>query len=139
MLSIGSAATTSILLPDAVSASLKKIKNVVKLGVISDLHQDVMHDGPSRLNEFLMAMKKEKPDALIQLGDFAYPTKKNEIITKVFGEAHSKSLHVLGNHEIDGGHSFQDVAKIWGMKGRYYTENINGIDLIVLDLSLIHI
>ena len=82
MLSIGSAATTSILLPDAVSASLKKIKNVVKLGVISDLHQDIMHDGPSRLNEFLKAKKKEKPDALIQLGDFAYPTKKNEIITK---------------------------------------------------------
>lgn len=133
MISIGSAATTSILLPDAVSASLKKIKNVIKLGVISDLHQDIMHDGPSRLNEFLMAMKKEKPDALIQLGDFAYPTKKNEIITKVFGEAHPKSLHVLGNHEIDGGHSFQDVAKIWGMKGRYYTENINGLDLIVLD------
>ena len=70
---------------------------------------------------------------MIQLGDFAYPTKNNEIITKVFGEAHSKSLHVLGNHEIDGGHSFQDVAKIWGMKGRYYTENINGVDLIVLD------
>ena len=92
-----------------------------------------MHDGPLRLNEFLEAMNKEKPDALIQLGDFAYPTKKNEIITKVFGEAHTKSFHVLGNHEIDGGHSFQDVAKIWGMKGRYYTENINGLDLIVLD------
>ena len=137
MLSIGSAASTSILLPDAVSASLKKIKEVVKIGVISDLHQDIMHDGPSRLNEFLKAMKKEKPDALIQLGDFAYPNKKNEIITKVFGQAHSKSLHVLGNHEIDGGHSFQDVAKIWGMKGRYYTENINGLDLIVLDGNLI--
>ena len=40
---------------------------------------------------------------------------------------------MLGNHEIDGGHSFDAVAKIWGMKGRYYTENVNGLNLIVLD------
>ena len=117
MLSIGSAATTSILLPDAVSASLKKIKEVVKIGVITDLHQDIMHDGPSRLNEFLKAMKKEKLDALMQLGtSFVYPTKKNEIITKVFGEAHSKSLHVLGNHEIDGAILFKMLLKYGELK-----------------------
>ena len=42
---------------------------------------------------------------------------------------------MLGNHEIDGGHSFDQVAKLWGMKGRYYTENVNGLDLIVLDCN----
>ena len=36
------------------------------LGMIADLHQDVMHDGPSRLEAFLDAMKNEKPDALLQ-------------------------------------------------------------------------
>jgi predicted phosphodiesterase len=112
---------------------LSKIKKPIKLGMIADLHQDVMHDGPARLKAFLDAMKEEKPDALLQLGDFAYPTKKNEVVTKAFEKAHPKALHILGNHEIDGGHSFDQVAKLWGMKGRYYTENVNGLDLIVLD------
>jgi len=124
---------TSILLPRQVMAALSKIKKPIKLGMIADLHQDVMHDGPARLKAFLDAMKEEKPDALVQLGDFAYPTKKNEVVTKAFEKAHPKALHVLGNHEIDGGHSFDQVAKLWGMKGRYYTENVNGLDLIVLD------
>ncbi len=124
---------TSIILPRQAMAALAKIKKPIKLGLIADLHQDVMHDGPARLKAFLGAMKEEKPDALIQLGDFAYPTKNNEAVTKAFEKAHPRTLHVLGNHEVDGGHSFDAVAKLWGMKGRYYTENINGLDLIVLD------
>ena len=126
---------TSILLPRQVMAALSKIKKPIKLGMIADLHQDVMHDGPARLKAFLDAMKEEKPDALLQLGDFAYPSKKNEAVTKAFENAHPKALHVLGNHEIDGGHSFDQVAKLWGMKGRYYTENVNGLELIVLDCN----
>ncbi|MFP6883467.1 MAG: hypothetical protein VCA40_03490, partial [Roseibacillus sp.] len=70
-------AVTSLILPRQVMAALAKIKKPIKLGMIADLHQDVMHDGPARLKAFLDAMKEEKPDALIQLGDFAYPTKKN--------------------------------------------------------------
>jgi len=126
---------TSIFLPRQVMAALSKIKKPIKLGMIADLHQDVMHDGPARLKAFLDAMKEEKPDALLQLGDFAYPTKKNEVVTKAFEKAHPKALHVLGNHEIDGGHSFDQVAKLWRMKGRYYTENVNGLELIVLDCN----
>ena len=72
------AAATSIILPRHVMACLERIKKPIKLGMIADLHQDVMHDGPARLKVFLDAMKEEKPDALVQLGDFAYPTKKNE-------------------------------------------------------------
>ncbi len=127
------AAAASIILPREVIASLENIDQPVKIGLITDLHQDIMHDGPLRLQVFLDAMKEEQPDALIQLGDFAYPTKKNEVVTKAFERAHRQTLHVLGNHEIDGGHSFDAVAKLWGMKGRYYTEKINGLNVIVLD------
>ena len=127
------AVATSIILPREVMACLGRVKKPIKLGMIADLHQDVMHDGPARLQTFLDAMKEEKPDALIQLGDFAYPTKKNEVVSKAFEKAHPKTLHVLGNHEIDDGHSFDEVAKLWGMKGRYYTEHVNGLDLVVLD------
>ena len=132
---VGGVLGTSILLPRQVMAALSKIKKPIKLGMIADLHQDVMHDGPARLKAFLDAMKEEKPDAILQLGDFAYPSKKNEAVTRAFKKAHPRTLHVLGNHEIDGGHSFDEVAKLWGMKGRYYTENINGLDLVVLDCN----
>ncbi|MDB4466863.1 metallophosphoesterase [Mariniblastus sp.] len=127
------AVATSIILPQRVMACLERVKKPIKLGMIADLHQDVMHDGPARLQAFLDAMKEENPDALIQLGDFAYPIKKNEVVSKAFEKAHAKTLHVLGNHEIDDGHSFDEVAKLWGMKGRYYTEHVNGLDLVVLD------
>ena len=46
---------TSILLPQQVMAALGKIKKPIKLGMIADLHQDVMHDGPARLKAFLDA------------------------------------------------------------------------------------
>jgi len=128
-------AATSIILPRRVIAGLGRIKKPIRLGMIADLHQDVMHDGPARLKVFLDAMKKEKPDALVQLGDFAYPTKKNEVVSKAFEKAHPRTLHVLGNHEIDAGHSFDKVAELWGMKGRYYTENVGGLDLVVLDAN----
>jgi len=113
--------------------ALRELKQPVKLGIITDLHQDIMHDAPARLKVFLDAMADKKPDALLQLGDFAYPTKDNEVITKSFEQAHPRTMHVLGNHEIDGGHSFDAVAKIWGMRGRYYTENVDGLNLIILD------
>jgi len=47
--------------------------------------------------------------------------------------AHPRALHVLGNHEIDDGHTFDEVANLWEMKGRYYTETIDGLNVIVLD------
>ena len=126
---------TSIFLPRQAMSSLSKITKPIKIGMITDLHQDLMHDGTVRLNAFLDAMKQEEPDAILQLGDFAYPSKKNEALTKAFDNAHPQALHVLGNHEIDGGHSFDEVAKFWGMKGRYYTENLNGLELLVLDCN----
>ena len=85
------AVATSIILPRQAMAALAKIKKPIKLGMIADLHQDVMHDGPARLKVFLDAMKEEKPDALVQLGDFAYPTKKNDVVTKVFEKAHPRT------------------------------------------------
>lgn len=133
ILRIAGAVATSIVLPRHVMGCLGSLKKDIKLGMIADLHQDVMHDGPVRLKAFLDGMQEERPDALLQLGDFAYPTKKNEAVIKAFEEAHPRTFHILGNHEIDGGHSFDEVAKLWGMKGRYYTENVNGLDLVVLD------
>jgi len=128
-----SAGVASISIPKAIFPSVKKLSAPVKLGLIADLHQDVMHDGLQRLESFISEMKSEKPDAIIQMGDFAYPNKKNEKVTRTFMGAHARALHVLGNHDIDEGHTFEQVVKLWKMKNRYYTENINGLNLVVLD------
>ncbi|MEE2808555.1 MAG: metallophosphoesterase, partial [Verrucomicrobiota bacterium] len=123
----------SIILCEDVLSRVRKLEGPVKIGMIADLHQDVMHDGDRRLESFVQAMKNEKPDAIIQLGDFAYPNKKNKKILEKFQNSNSNAFHVLGNHEIDDGHSFDEVVRLWGMKGRYYSQDVNGLKLIVLD------
>mgnify|MGYP002624518699 CR=1 FL=1 len=123
----------SLALPTWVRAELSKLSAPVKIGLIADLHHYVIHDGPQRLAAFLEAMEQEQPDAIMQLGDFAYPSAENEPVTSAFANAHPRSLHVLGNHDVDDGHSFEEVVRLWKMKGRYYTQDVGGLELIVLD------
>ena len=49
----------SIFLCEDVLANIRKLEGPVKIGMIADLHQDVMHDGDRRLKSFLQAMKNE--------------------------------------------------------------------------------
>ena len=105
----------------------------IKIGVIADLHQDVIHDAPRRLSQFLSAMEDFQPDALIQLGDFAVPSHKNRAFTKQFNEAGPQKLHVLGNHDMDSGHTRQQCKDEWGIPNGYYAHEIGGLLLLVLD------
>ncbi|MFD2960193.1 MULTISPECIES: metallophosphoesterase family protein [Olivibacter] len=104
-----------------------------KIGLIADLHQDIMHDGQNRLEVFLKSVEAERPDAIMQLGDFAYPSEKNQHIINRFNQAHANALHVIGNHDTDNGHTKEACIRVWGMPARYYTKTLNGIKLIVLD------
>ena len=108
-------------------------KKKINIGLISDLHQDVMPDGAERLEAFLAFMKKQKVDALVQLGDFAVPSPQNQGLIDRLNQAHSEVIHVLGNHDIDYGHTFDQCMKAFGMKARYYSRNLNGIKILVLD------
>jgi 3',5'-cyclic-AMP phosphodiesterase len=105
----------------------------LKIGLISDLHLDVIHDGAIRLTAFLEKAKSEKPQALIQLGDFAIPKKENQSLIQAFNSAHARAFHVLGNHDMDGGYSREEVASAYGMSGLYYSTDLESIRLIVLD------
>ncbi len=127
----GSALT--ITLPRPVAGSLRSVKSLVRLGLIADLHQDIMHDAPARLDAFLHAMSMQAPDAIIQLGDFATPAEKNFKLIDSFNSAHPRAFHVLGNHEIDGGFSWEQVLDAYGMERRYDVTDVNGLRLIFLD------
>lgn len=134
-LRIAGCATASLALPELAAAAVRELDKPVRLGLIADLHQDVMHDGPARLDAFLQAMRADPPDALVQLGDFAVPSEANLPLIKTFNEAHEQTLHVIGNHDVDGGFSFEQVVETWGMKDRYYTHDVGGLRLIVLDAN----
>lgn len=118
-------------IPATVLAALKK--QTIKIGIITDLHQDLIPDGYERLTAFVTDMKKAQPDALLQMGDFAYPGDKNKKVIELFKGAHPKTLHVIGNHDTDSGYTKQQCLDYWGMPRRYYTYLLNGIRLLVLD------
>lgn len=107
--------------------------HVLRLGVISDLHQDVVDDAMERLQGFLSASRGAEVDAVIQLGDFAQPKQANEPILKLWRELDLPHHSVLGNHDMDGGKTRDDAVKAFGMPGRYYAVELKGVKLIVLD------
>lgn len=128
-----SAATCLTLsIPFSAQSGVRKTTGL-SLGLIADLHHDIMHDGYNRLQAFVKEMKKEKPDAIMQLGDFAYPNLKNKNVIDLFNNAHSTVLHVIGNHDTDSGHTYQQCRDIWGIPANYYAKKINGFWVIVLN------
>jgi predicted phosphodiesterase len=107
----------------------------VRLGLIADLHQDLVPDARPRLEKFLEVSSEQKVDALIQLGDFATPIAKNQSVIDLFGRVSIPKFHVIGNHDTDGGLKISQVVDKWNMKGRFYSEVVQGIKLIILDCN----
>jgi predicted phosphodiesterase len=132
-LKLSSASLFSLAIPESILGLFSKASSSISFGLISDLHHDIVQDGMERLQTFLSEMEIQKPNALIQLGDFAVPSPKNKILIDRFNSAHGSILHVLGNHDIDGGYSWEDCLNAYGMESSYYTRNIGGIKVIVLD------
>ena len=125
--------TAALTLPKIAAAAVARLEKPVRLGLIADLHHDVMHDGLVRTGTFVKEMAAQAPDAILQMGDFAYPNAANKEVIDLFNGAHERSLHVIGNHDTDSGHTAQQCLDIWGMTGRYYAQNIGGLWLLVLD------
>ncbi|BDS06599.1 hypothetical protein NT6N_16390 [Oceaniferula spumae] len=132
-LRLSSAASMSLLLPSSVAAKMKGLRKKVSIGVIADLHADIMHDTAERLDVFLKAMEAVKPDALMQLGDFAIPKKQNQPTVDRLNKAHAKVIHVIGNHDTDGGYTQQQCMQFLGLEKPYYSTEVEGLRVIVLD------
>ncbi|WP_316825582.1 metallophosphoesterase family protein [Pedobacter miscanthi] len=120
-------------IPGTVLAKFPPKATAVKAGIITDLHQDVIHNGSERLNIFLDHCKKINPDLIMQMGDFAYPNEKNKELINRFNDANKETLHVIGNHDTDSGHTKAQCISYFKMPARYYTKAVNGVCFIVLD------
>lgn len=88
----------AIALPSKLSASDPTLVKPIRLGVIADLHGGLAVDAESRLDTFLNSMADKNVDALIQMGDFAYPNQKHQRFSDKFNGATrtpSMSLEIM--------------------------------------------
>ena len=110
-----------------------RISEPVRLGMIADLHGGLAPDAMRRLDSFLKGMAGTDCDALVQMGDFAYPNKKHQVFADKLNGAHTEVVHVIGNHEFDFGLTRKDCYQAWGISSSYYAKDIGGIRLLILD------
>lgn len=108
-------------------------EGTLRFGLVADVHQDIMHDASARIGAFVKAMNTEKVDFVCQLGDFCQPREKNLKFLKQWNEFKGSRYHVIGNHEMDGGFSREQVVQFFGMPNRFYAFDQNDLHFIVLD------
>lgn len=105
----------------------------LRFGLITDVHQDVMHDGVDRIRQFVAAMTERRVDFIMQLGDFCVPHQRNEGFLAAWNKFAGPKYHVLGNHDTDGDYKREKAAEFYGMPARYYSFDQGGLHFIVLD------
>ena len=132
MVSAGGAAS---LLPLPLSAlSLpEEHKNPLRFGLCADVHKDIMHDADARIKAFVDEATVRELDFIIQLGDFCRPYDYNLGFMSIWNSFPGKKYHVIGNHDMDGGFSREQVVAYWKSEGTYYSFDLGAYHFIVLD------
>ena len=105
----------------------------LKFGLCADVHKDIMHDADSRLSAFVEDASGKELDFIIQLGDFCRPYDYNLGFMSIWNSFPGKKYHVIGNHDMDGGFTREQVVEYWNSKGRYYSFDCKGYHFVVLD------
>jgi 3',5'-cyclic-AMP phosphodiesterase len=121
-----------LLLLIAGSAAAKK-PEIVRFGLCTDVHLPTMHDSEYRITTFINSMKQQKPDFIIELGDFATPEPKYAHYFDIWNSFPGDKYHVIGNHEMDGGYTREKTMAYLQMKSSYYSFDKKGFHFIVLD------
>ncbi len=124
----------ALMLPHQLSSKdLDQGKQSLRFGICADLHKDIMHDADARLQAFINASLERDLDFIIQLGDFCRPYDYNLDLMSIWNSYPGKRYHVIGNHDMDGGFTREQVVKYWDAIGTYYSFDCKGFHFIVLD------
>ena len=114
---------------------ITKKKAIIRFGMLADIHQDIIPDGEDRLSKFIASMKNQNPDFIIQLGDFCQPKGENKSFFNIWNQFEGPKYHVIGNHDTDGGYSFDQVLKFWQAKKAYYSFDHGGYHFLILNAN----
>jgi calcineurin-like phosphoesterase family protein len=128
------ASTAAISFPLPLFAATVPLRKI-RIGLIADVHKDIIYDADERLQVFIDAMNTEKVDAVLQMGDFCIPKPANQGFLDIFNRFNGPRHHVLGNHDTDGGFKSEQTMKFWGMEKRFYSFDLAGFHFIVLDAN----
>lgn len=131
-LASGTGAALTLALP-ALRGAEAEAGGVLRFGVISDVHQDVMHDGTRRLAAFVDDMTRRKVDFIVQLGDFCTPIEANRGFLDTWNRFGGPRHHVLGNHDMDGGAPRERTLAFYGLESGHYAFDAKGFRFVVLD------
>jgi len=112
---------------------MDKEKKSLRFGLCTDVHKDIMHDADQRLQAFVDEAKEQELDFIIQLGDFCRPYDYNLEFMSIWNSFPGKKYHVIGNHDMDGGFSREEVVKYWDIPGKYYSFDMKGFHFVILD------
>ena len=123
----------SLALPPSIGKLWAGQSDSLRLGLITDLHRDIIHDSDLRLQTFLEEVNRAEIHAKIQLGDFAIPKPANAPFIAAFNQGKIPAYHVLGNHDLDEGYSKGQAIQAFGMPSAYYAQVIQGVRILVLD------
>lgn len=112
--------------------SCQRERTPITFAVIADVHQDIIHDAPERLETFFRAAQDNKVDFIIELGDFCFKKDENIPFRDLWNSYELDNYHALGNHDMDICTKDEYMAFI-GMKERYYSFDKGDYHFIVLD------
>ncbi len=104
----------------------------IRFGICTDIHKDIMYDADVRLNSFIQMVNSENVDFIIEMGDFCFPTEENKEFLEIWNSYSGLSYHVLGNHDMDVS-SKTETMEYLGMEGNYYSFDLKGFHIVVLD------
>ncbi len=107
-------------------------KPVLQMGVIADLHHGLAPDAMHRLEAFMAAVDQQKPDVLLQLGDFNFGTSDSDECMRLWRQFAGPRYHVLGNHDMDF-ETKPHMTDYWEMPSPYYSFDRAGFHFIILD------
>lgn len=108
----------------------------LRIGWITDVHHGYIKDATQRLEAFMEAVAKQKPDFILQGGDFCHPKPEAKPFVQLWEQFKGDRYHVLGNHDMDWG-TKEQIMELWGMKDKYYSFDKGDFHFVIMDCNYI--
>ncbi len=114
----------------------KLIMPKVRFGIIADLHREIMHDAPQRLEAFIQAAKEKDADFIVSLGDFCHSLEAHRDVREIWNRFPGGRYLVLGNHDTDASDKLTWL-RFFGLGRIYDSFDWGGFHFCLLDTNTV--